>query len=142
MGCMATRDLTRLATAAKQRRLALGIALDDKNAKAGGTSKGSWMRVERGVTVRDMTYPKIDAMLQWATGSCIAILEGGEPVLVRDSEAAPDVTISEMSAVDRESRAREIVQLSAIATTKGLTAEEIRALSDRATRDLKEAGII
>ncbi|MFJ1647918.1 hypothetical protein [Streptomyces sp. NPDC088258] len=139
---MATRDPARLAPVAKQRRIDLGIALDDKNAKAGGTSKGTWSRVEKGLRVRDLTYPKIDALLQWASGSCVAVMEGREPVPARASEAAPGATISEMSATERSEKAREIVQLSAIATTSGLTADEIRALSDRATRALKEAGLI
>jgi hypothetical protein len=35
-----------------------------------------------------------------------------------------------------------VIQLAMIATTSGLTAEEIRELSDRAVRDLKASGLI
>jgi hypothetical protein len=42
--------------------------------------------------------------------------------------------------VDEE--VRETIQLALIATAKGTTAEEIRRMSERAVRDLRERGLI
>jgi hypothetical protein len=42
--------------------------------------------------------------------------------------------------VDEE--ARNVVQLALIATAKGTTAEEIREMSERVVRDLRERGLL
>lgn len=120
----------------------LSLALTDKNAKAGGTSKGTWMRVEKGLPIRETNYAKIDGLLQWARGSCIAVIGGHEPIPSRPAEGAEGVTISERPVRDLDDEARDVIRLATIATTKGLTSEEIRDLSDRAVRDLKERGLI
>lgn len=139
---MAPRDFDRLAVVAQKRRHDLGLALNDKNAKDGGTSKGTWQRVEKGEQIRPTNYVKIDALLQWAPGSSIAVLEGREPVPIRPAESAPGVNISELTPEHLDEEARDVVQLAAIATTSGLTADEIRALSDRVVHDLKVRGLI
>lgn len=141
-GGMAPSDLARLATAARKRRRQLGLALNDLNAKAGGTSKGTWQRVEKGEAIRATNYVKIDGLLQWAPGSCIAVLEGGEAVSVDPSKSEPGTVISELSPERKDAEARDVVQLAVVATTNGLTSEEIRALSDRAVRDLRAAGLM
>lgn len=139
---MAPRDYARLATAARKRRLELGLALTDASAKAGGTSKGTWQRVERGEGIRDSNYAKIDGLLQWAPGSCMAVLTGGDPVSAVPVDGAPGVVVSDIDPEVAEARGREIVQLAAIATTDGLTSDQIRALSERAIADLRKAGLI
>jgi hypothetical protein len=137
-------DYERLAKVAKRRRAELGLALNDANAQSAGTSKGTWQRVEKGQPLRQTNYVKIDGLLKWAPGSCIAILEGGDPVTVdamTDSQAAG----VQKSAIPREvidEEARGIVQLALIATTKGTTADEIRDISERVVRDLRERGLI
>lgn len=50
-----------------------------------GISKDTWKKVEEGKPVIAMSYAKIDRAFGWATGSCIAVADGGEPVLVDDS---------------------------------------------------------
>lgn len=142
MGGMAPSDLDRLATAARKRRREIGLALNDLNAKAGGTSKGTWQRVEKGESIRTTNYVKIDRLLQWAPGSCIAILEGGEPVEVDPSKAELGSVVSELSPEMHDAEARDVIQLAVIATTDGLPSEAIRALSERAVRDLRAAGLI
>lgn len=145
MGVMATgadHDYARLAKLAKERRQQLSLALNDKNAQAAGTSKGTWQRIEKGEPIRPTNYVKIDRLLQWAPGSCIAVLEGREPILSRPAEDVAGVDISERPVQDIDAKARDVIQLAMIATTSGLTAEEIRALSDRAVKDLKQAGLI
>lgn len=141
MGLMANQDPARLAKKVKDRRLELGIPRK-KAAELAGMSKDTWQRVEEGDSVRLMSISKMDAVLGWASGSAVGILEGKEPIETRASEDAPGVDISQRPAVDVEGRARDVIQLAMIATTSGLTAEEIRELSDRAVRDLKASGLI
>ncbi|MGY1579210.1 hypothetical protein [Streptomyces sp. MN13] len=137
-------DYERLATYARRRRAQLGLALNDANAQAAGTSKGTWQRVEKGLKLRETNYVKIDGLLQWAPGSSIRVLEGGEPVPVSDmaDADAADVQKSPVPQEVIDEEARDVVQLALIATTKGTTAEEIREISDRVVRDLRERGLI
>lgn len=136
------RDYERLATLARRRRAELGLALNDKNAAAGGLSNRTWQRVEKGLTIRETNYVKIDALLHWAPGSCLQILDGEEPTPADDIAGAPDVQKSPVpqDVLDRE--ARDVVQLALIATAKGTPAEEIREMSERVVRDLRERGLI
>ncbi|WP_406730959.1 hypothetical protein [Streptomyces sp. NBC_01794] len=138
----ADHDYARLAKLAKQRRHELSLALNDKNAKAAGTSKGTWQRVEKGEPIRSTNYVKIDGLLKWAPGSCLAALEGREPIPSRPAKDAANADISERPVQDIDATARDVIRLAMIATTSGLTSEEIRDLSDRAVRDLKDAGLI
>jgi len=137
-------DLARLAEMAKRRRADLGLALTDATAKAAGFSKGTWQRVERGLPIRETNYVKIDGALQWAPGSCIAVTKGGEPTPVDDMKDpdAAEVQKSPMPPEVIDEEARDVVQLALIATAKGTTAEEIREMSERVVRDLRERGLI
>jgi hypothetical protein len=138
-----TRDYDRLATLAKRRRADLGLALNFENAKAGGLSNRTWQRVESGLSIRDTNYVKVDGLLGWAPGSCLAILDGGEPTLVADMDdsAAADVQKSPMPREVIDQEVRDVVGLALIATTKGTSAEEIREISERVVRDLRERGL-
>src|SRR5690349_18695071 len=89
---MATRDLDRLAKYVKARRMDL-YASRKAAADSVGISKDTWQRVEEGQATRDSTYRKIDRALQWASGSCLAIGEGGEPVVADYSEDGTAVTV-------------------------------------------------
>jgi hypothetical protein len=137
-------DYERLATIARRRRAELGLALNDANAKAAGMSNRTWQRVEKGLAIRETNYMKIDGVLQWAPGSSLKVLEGGDPVPVSDMADADAASVQKspvpQEAIDEE--ARDVVQLALIATTKGTTAEEIREISDRVVRDLRERGLI
>jgi hypothetical protein len=135
-------DYERLAKRAKRRRAELGLALNDSNAQAAGTSKGTWQRVEKGLPIRETNYVKIDGLLAWAPGSCLRVLDGGDPILVDDMKE-PDAAGVQKSPLPREvldAEARDVVQLSLIATAKGTSAEEIREMSERIVRDLRERG--
>lgn len=136
------RDLERLATAARARRKNLGLPLTDATAKAGGTSKKTWQRVEGALPIRETNYVKIDGLLRWAPGSCIGILEGREPVPVEASGMERGTTISDLPPEVHDAEVKDVIKLAAIATTDGLTSEEIRALSERAVRDLRAAGLL
>lgn len=137
-------DYERLAKAARRRRAELGLALNDANAQAAGTSKGTWQRVEKGQPLRETNYVKIDGLLKWAPGSCIAVLEGGTPTPALDmtDAAAPDVQKSPVPKEVIDEEVRNTVQLALIATAKGTTAEEIRKMSEKVVRDLRERGLI
>lgn len=138
------RDYERLATIARRRRAELGLALNDKNAKDGGLSNRTWQRVEKGLDIRDTNYVKIDGLLKWAPGSCLRILEGGDPISVDDmtDPAAAGNQKSPLPPEVLDEEARDVVQLALIATAKGTTAEEIREMSERVVRDLRERGLI
>lgn len=137
-------DLEALARLARRRRADLGIAMNDANAKAAGVSKGTWQRVERGQPIRETNYVKIDGLLRWAPGSCLMVLEGGEPVPVEDMADADAASVqkSPLPQEVTDEEARDVVQLALIATAKGTTAEEIREMSERVVRDLRERGLI
>ena len=136
------RHHEKLATLARRRRAELGLALNDKNAKAGGLSNRTWQRVEKGLPIRETNYVKIDGLLQWAPGSCLKILDGGEPIPVGDVAEAPDVQKSPMPQDIVDKQALDTVQLALIATAKGTPAEEIRAMSERVVQELRERGLI
>ncbi|MEU0200855.1 MULTISPECIES: hypothetical protein [unclassified Streptomyces] len=138
------RDYERLATLARRRRAELGLALNDVNAKAGGLSNRTWQRVEKGLEIRETNYVKVDGLLKWAPGSCLNILDGGEPTPVEEMKdpAAAGVQKSALPQDVIDKQAIETIQLALIATAKGTSAEEIREMSERAVRDLKERGLI
>jgi hypothetical protein len=138
------RDYERLATIARRRRAELGLALNDVNAKAGGLSNRTWQRVEKGLEIRETNYVKVDGLLKWAPGSCLTILEGGEPTPVEEMKdpAAAGVQKSPLPQDVVDKQTIETIQLALIATAKGTSAEEIREMSKRVARDLKERGLI
>lgn len=136
------RDHERLAKLARSRRAELGLALNDANAKAGELSNRTWQRVEKGLEIRETNYVKIDRLLQWAPGSCLGILEGGDPVPVSEAGGGPNAQKSPAPREAAEGEARDVVQLALIATAKGTTAEEIRAMSERVVQDLRDRGLI
>ena len=85
---MATpRDLDRLAKRVKAHRLEL-YRSRLAAAAAVEISKDTWKRVEEGLNVQEGTYAKIDKALGWATGSCLSIAEGFEPVLADSPDTA------------------------------------------------------
>jgi hypothetical protein len=137
---MAPRDLDALAKAVKKRRTDLGLAYK-KAAKEAGIAPETWKRIETGLPVRELSYTKVDPVLGWAPGSCAAVLNGNSPVPVAPAEGAPGVSISPMPP-EALAAVKDVVQLAAIATTSGLTADEIRALSEKVVRDLKEKGFL
>lgn len=132
----------RLAKLARRRRQELGLALNDGNAKAAGVSKGTWQRVEKGMSIRETNYVKIDGLLQWAPGSCLSVLEGKEPIRIESVEGTSNAVIAEMDKGEINEQARDAIQLSLLATAKGATAEEIRAMSERVVKDLIERGYL
>ncbi|MEK9524084.1 helix-turn-helix domain-containing protein [Streptomyces venezuelae] len=137
---MAPRDLDALAKAVKTRRIELGFGYKSA-AKEAGIAPDTWKRIETGQPVRELSYAKVDPVLHWAPGSCLAVLAGKSPVPVEPAEGASGVSISPIPAEALDT-VKDVVQLAAIATTSGLTADEIRALSEKVVADLKEKGYL
>ncbi|MEU8525313.1 helix-turn-helix transcriptional regulator [Streptomyces sp. NPDC048629] len=138
---MAPRDPDRLAQAVHRRRTELGLPLK-RAANMAGVSPDTWRRVERAEPVRDLSFAKMDPVLQWATGSCIAVLEGRSAVPTKPSESNPDVSISTIPPEALTEEARDVVKLATLATAKGMTIEEVLELSERIVADLKKHGLL
>lgn len=136
------RDYERLATLARRRRAELGLALNDVNAKAGGLSNRTWQRVEKGLPIRETNYVKVDGLMKWAPGSCLKVLDGGDPIPTEGVTGAPGVQKSPVPQDVIDKNALDTVQLALIATAKGTPVEEIREMSERVVRDLRERGLI
>jgi len=138
---MKTPALGRLATLVQQRRTELRLGIEPA-AKLGGISKDTWKRVEAGQKVWDRSYAGIDEALQWATGSCLRVLAGGDPIV---SEPIPDTTDVKVSDVPKSELARlvgDAVQIAAIATKGSLTGDEIAKLNERVLQELHERGVL
>ncbi|TVL89833.1 hypothetical protein [Streptomyces sp. SAJ15] len=133
------KDLARLAAAVKSRRHELGITRLAA-ATAAGMAKGTWQRVEEGAPVREMNYAKIEKVLRWASGSCIATRGGGEPLPVEPG-ATEGVLIASASP-ELEAAVSQAVQTASIAVSDHLTAPEIRELSARVVQELKDRGVL
>ena len=137
---MATRDLGRLASRVKAHRLEL-YPSRLAAARAAGISKDTWQRVEDGEEVREKSYAMIDRVLGWATGSCILITAGGEPVL---GDSAADDTVSAPAAA--EPGKAEVVRRAAFEAARtalpGVSIGDIDAFSDDLVEMLKKMGFV
>lgn len=131
------RDYERLAKLARARRAELGLAITAV-AKEAGMSKDTYKRLENGMRIWDLKYSQVDSALGWASGSCLAILEGSDPrQSAEDAEGAEVVTHK----LDPEDFDHAFV--SAMIATKGdLTGNEIRELSNRVIAELKRRGVL
>ncbi|WP_438479119.1 hypothetical protein [Streptomyces asiaticus] len=133
------RDLDRLARIATERRLELGLARNKKAAEI-GISKDTWKRLERGEPIRDINYSKIDGALDWAVGSCVAVMEGGNPIPIE--AGTDDGVIAHVPVEGLQDELSDAVAMAALATTPDLTAREIKALSDQIVEELRKRGIL
>lgn len=126
------RDYDRLARIAKARRMEIGLSLDAL-AEQAGTSRDTYRRIEASRPVRDLTYVQAESALGWASGSCVAILGGGEPVPAGDAPVPARVITEE-----------DISGSILIATAKSveLSPDQIRSIRDRVIEDLKLRGLL
>jgi transcriptional regulator with XRE-family HTH domain len=132
------QDWMRLADAIRQARQAAGMTQVDLADKA-GIAEGSVQNLESGRTRNRIpqSLAKVEAALGWAVGSGVSILRG----------AAGPVTVEPIGGghvIARlpEAEVQDAVTLAAIAVTDGLTAREIRELSQRVIEDLKQRGLL
>lgn len=145
MVAMTSRDLDRLAAAVAARRTELKLGIETA-AKAANMSKDTWYKVEGSPArpvqpVRETTYTRVDEVLQWAVGSCVAIAEGGQPVPIEPAEESGSVVFADLSSEKLSEEVQIAVNEAAIAVTD-LPAEQIRKLNQRAIEALKRRGVI
>jgi hypothetical protein len=137
---MTTPDLDRLATLVQKRRTELRLGIEPA-AKLGGISKDTWKRVEASQKVWDRSYAGIDEALQWATGSCLRVLAGDDPI-ISEPIAGTDVKVSDVPKSELARLVGDAVQIAAIATKGSLTGDEIAKLNERVLQELRERGVI
>ncbi|MCZ7413098.1 hypothetical protein [Streptomyces sp. WMMC897] len=109
-------------------------------------SKDTWYKVEGTgarppASVRSTTYTRVDGVLHWAAGSCMAILDGGEPIPIEHDEDDESVQYADMS---KERLGEEIeiaVQGATIATTD-LPADQIRKINELVVESLRRRGVL
>lgn len=136
MTAITDADLERLSKLVVARRLELAMPITHAAATA-VMSKDTWKRVEVGMPIRTAKYSDVDRTLQWAPGSSVAILEGGEPTPAEGAGEAKTV----ITRLDPEDFDQAFV--SAMVATKGdMTAAEIREIGDRVLAELKRRGIL
>lgn len=129
-------DLQRLGKLVAERRRALGLGILNAASRA-AISKDTWKRVELGLRVRDTSYTDVERALQWEAGSCLHVLDGGEPFPVENADRGR-VQVTKLDPQDFES-----AFVSAMIVTKGdLTGNEIHELSQRVTEELKRRGVL
>lgn len=136
---MTSPDLERLATLVQKRRTELRLGIEPA-AKLGGISKDTWKRVEGGQKVWDRSYAGIDAALDWAPGSCLSVLNGGEPVV--SEPFIEGVQVAEVPPSELERLVGDAVQRAAIATKGSLTGDEILELNRRVVQELRDRGVL
>lgn len=134
-------DLHRLAELVQRRRVELRFGIEPA-AKLAEMSKDTWKRVEAGLTVRLTTYTGMEAALQWVPGSCMRILEGGDPIIFTPAGGAGDTRITEIPKSDLERTVGDAVVRAAMLTNGNLTANEILELNERVLEELKQRGVI
>ncbi|MER6778447.1 MULTISPECIES: helix-turn-helix transcriptional regulator [unclassified Streptomyces] len=129
------RDHDRLATQVRDRRLQLGLSRAGLAERA-GISKGTCLRVEEGQPIRDTSYAKIDAALEWAPGSCAAIRAGGDP-----TPATGQTPAVKPVRLIKEEDIGDAVMIMAVKNSD-LSAAEIRAMRDGVIEELKQRGLL
>lgn len=133
-----TAGLKRLARLVAQRRVELGWHKADA-AKRAELTITTYSRIESGLTVRDVTYAKLERALGWAPGACLAILEGAE-------RAQPAGEVSDgvryVPAESAEDGARQAVVNAVMATLPETPAGKISEFSDAVIKELKKRGIV
>jgi transcriptional regulator with XRE-family HTH domain len=133
--------LGRLAALVAQRRVQLGMNKIDV-ARAAVVTITTYGNVERGESVRDVTYGKIEPVLGWAIGSCNEILAGGEPTLVEPS-SAEGVVFSPVTADDLGEVVGQVIQDAVIAVEgTNLSTDHVRKIKQNAVEELRRRGII
>ncbi|WP_328902335.1 hypothetical protein OHR86_22610 [Streptomyces sp. NBC_00441] len=137
---MATTDADprqRLARLVIQRRIERGWHKADA-ATACGLTITTYMRVEKGLSVRDVTYAKVERAFGWAQGACEAILDGATTVQLA-GEVEGGVRYAPVSG---EEGARLAMQDAVLAVMPETPAGQMAKLIDAAVDAMRERGII
>lgn len=129
--------LRRLADHIRRRRVELGMNKIDV-AKAADITINTYMKLEDAKPVRDLTYGKVETVLQWAAGSCQEVLRGGDPTVAE--RMTDSVVTSPVTSDDLEGDVGQAVTNAAIAVADGMSAADIRKLKQHVIDDLRRRG--
>jgi transcriptional regulator with XRE-family HTH domain len=108
-------------------------------AEATGLTITTYMRVETGKSVRDVTYTKIEQGLGLAPGACMAVIEGTAE-LQTAGEEVEGVRIAPLA--DADEGVRQAVQHVVIATLPDTPAGKMAELSEGVLAELRKRGIL
>jgi transcriptional regulator with XRE-family HTH domain len=135
-----TVALERLAALVTKRRLELGMDKIDV-ARAADLTITTYGKIERGESVRDTSYGKIEPVIGWAPHSCLDVLAGMEsPTLV--TEHVGHAAASPVLSGDLADDIGDAVQDAAIFVSDDLTSIKIRALKAQVIENLRKRGIL
>ena len=128
----------RLARLIAQRRTKSGWH-KKQAADASGLTITTYMRVETGQSVRDVTYTKIEQAFGLAPGACMAVIEGAAD-LQDAGEEVEGVRIAALA--DAGEGVRQAVQHVIIATLPDTPAGKMAELSEGVLAELRKRGIL
>jgi transcriptional regulator with XRE-family HTH domain len=109
-------------------------------ADAADLTHTTYMKVERGEPVHDVTYTKIERAFGLAPSACMAVIEGIAAELQEAGEEVEGVRIAPTSG--GAEGARQAVQHVIIATLPDTPAGKMAELSEGVVRELQKRGII
>ncbi|MFG3154264.1 hypothetical protein ACGF7W_19720 [Streptomyces sp. NPDC048219] len=99
----------------------------------------TYMRVENGQSVRDVTYTKIEQAFGLAPGACMAVIEGAAEL----QDAGEEVEGVRIAAVaDAADGVRQAVQHAVIATLPDTPAGKMAEMSEGVLAELRRLGIV
>lgn len=108
-------------------------------AEAAGLTITTYMRVEKGLSVRDVTYAKIERAFGLAPGACAAVIDGAAE-LQPAGEEIEGVRVAPVA--ETADRVRQAVQHVVIATLPDVPAGKMAELSEGVLVELRRRGVI
>ncbi|WP_411130100.1 hypothetical protein [Streptomyces sp. x-19] len=129
--------LHRLADAARRRRIELDLNKIDV-ANSAGIAINTYMKIEDGKPLRDVTYGKIERALGWAPGSTREVLRGRQSTVVE--HLTDGVVVSPVTEEELEADVAQAVTNAAIAVADTLSASDIRKLKQAVIDELRRSG--
>ncbi|MFF0510992.1 helix-turn-helix domain-containing protein [Streptomyces sp. NPDC004250] len=109
-------------------------------AVAAGLTITTYGRVEKGQSVRDVTYTKIENAFGLAPGACMAVIEGATAELQEAGEKVEGVRIAAVA--DAADGVRKAVQHAVIATMPDTPAGKMAEMSEGVLAELRRLGIV
>jgi transcriptional regulator with XRE-family HTH domain len=131
--------LQRLAELIKKRRVELGMHKIDV-ARAAGITITTYMKVEDALSVRDVTYGKIEPVLDWVPGTCKDVLFGAVDAALVETSPSGGVVVTVPAGVLEEEIRRAVQDV--IVGGTDLQASDIRRLNAEVIELLKQRGTL
>ncbi|MFD4263975.1 hypothetical protein ACFWR9_41825 [Streptomyces sp. NPDC058534] len=109
-------------------------------ADAADLTHTTYMKVEKGEPVHDVTYTKIERAFGLAPGACMAVIEGVAAELQEAGEEVAGVRIAPVA--DVADGVRQSVQHAIIATLPDTPAGKMAEMSEGVLAELRKRGIL